>query len=99
MEDLAAHPTVKPTALLADAIHDCSERGAIVFDPCAGSGSTLVAAAQTGRCGYGIEIDPHYVDLCVRRLEEVTGEQAIHLDGDSFTEHAARRIASRRAAA
>lgn len=82
MEDLAAHPTVKPMDLVADAIQDCSKRGGIVVDAFAGSGTTLLAAHKTGRFGYGVEIDPHYADLCVRRLEETTGEAAIH--GEAF---------------
>ncbi|MEL6243833.1 MAG: DNA methyltransferase [Pseudomonadota bacterium] len=82
MDDLAAHPTVKPIAMVADAIHDCSHRGGLIADAFAGSGTTLLAAANTGRVGAGIEIDPHYTDLIVRRLEAETGLTAIH--GDSF---------------
>ncbi len=58
--DLAMHPTVKPVALVADAILDCSRRKGIVLDAFAGSGTTLVAAERTGRRGYAIELDPHY---------------------------------------
>jgi DNA modification methylase len=97
-EDLAAHPTVKPVAMIADAILDCSHRGSIILDPFAGSGTTLLAAEQTGRRGYGIELDPAYVDLCVRRLEQATGLEAIHEDGDSFAQHAQRRFNEREAA-
>ena len=68
--------------MVADAIMDCSERGGIVADAFAGSGTTLLAAARTGRIGVGMEIDPHYADLIIRRLQEATGETAIH--GDSF---------------
>ena len=82
MDDLKAHPTVKPVDMVADAIMDCSERGGIVADAFAGSGTTLLAAARTGRSGVGMEIDPHYADLIIRRLQEATGETAIH--GDSF---------------
>tara|TARA_R110000850_G_scaffold209809_3_gene335799 strand:- start:1714 stop:3045 length:1332 start_codon:yes stop_codon:yes gene_type:complete len=82
MDDLKAHPTVKPVDMVADAIMDCSERGGIVADAFAGSGTTLLAAARTGRIGVGMEIDPHYADLIIRRLQEATGETAIH--GDSF---------------
>jgi DNA modification methylase len=80
MEDLAAHPTVKPVAMVRDAILDCSDRGAIVMDPFAGSGTTLLAAAEAGRAGAGIELDPLYADLIIRRLQEATGEIAVHDD-------------------
>jgi DNA modification methylase len=76
--ELAMHPTVKPVALVADAILDCSKRGAIILDPFAGSGTTLIAAEKTGRRGYGIEIDAHYADIIIRRFEEVYGIKAIH---------------------
>jgi 16S rRNA G966 N2-methylase RsmD len=69
--ELAMHPTVKPVALVADAILDCSHRGGIVLDAFAGSGSTLIAAEKTGRKGYGIEIDPRYVDTIIRRFAKV----------------------------
>ncbi|HEV7265502.1 MAG TPA: site-specific DNA-methyltransferase [Falsiroseomonas sp.] len=68
-KDLALHPTVKPVAMVADAIRDCSHRKGIVLDAFAGSGTTLVAAAQTGRRGYGIELDPLYCDVILRRLQ------------------------------
>ncbi|WP_267361544.1 MULTISPECIES: DNA methyltransferase [unclassified Methylobacterium] len=75
---LQDHPTVKPVALLADALLDLTARDEVVLDPFLGSGSTLIAAERTGRRCYGVEIDPHYVDLIVRRYEEVTGGRAIH---------------------
>ena len=58
MEDLAAHPTVKPLQMVSDAIPDCSNRNGIIFDAFAGSGTTLVSAVKTGRVGIGMEIDP-----------------------------------------
>jgi DNA modification methylase len=58
--ELLMHPTVKPVTMVADAILDCSKRGAIVLDAFAGSGSTLIAAEKTGRKGHGIELDPYY---------------------------------------
>jgi DNA methylase len=76
--ELAMHPTVKPSALVADAILDCSKRGGIVLDVFAGSGTTLIAAEKTGRRGFGIEIDPHYIDTVIRRFDEVYGLKAIH---------------------
>jgi DNA modification methylase len=71
------HPTVKPVALVADAIKDCSLRGAIVLDPFAGSGTMLIAAEKTGRKARGIEIAPNYVDVAVRRWQAYTGRPAI----------------------
>lgn len=78
--ELAMHPTVKPLALVADAILDCSKRGAIILDAFAGSGTTLIAAEKTGRRGYGVEIDPYYVDTIIRRFDEVYGLKAIHAE-------------------
>lgn len=73
MSDLAAHPTVKPTALVADLILDCSNRGDIILDPFCGSGTALVAAHRTGRTGAAIEIDALYVDTALRRLAKASG--------------------------
>lgn len=66
------HPTVKPVALVADAIKDCSRRGGIVLDAFAGSGTTLIAAERTGRRAYVLELDPKYVDVAIRRWERTT---------------------------
>jgi DNA modification methylase len=74
-EELAMHPTVKPVALVSDAIKDCSKRGEIVLDPFGGSGTTLVAAERTGRTARIIEFDPAYCDQIVRRFEKATGKQ------------------------
>ena len=76
--DLADHPTVKPVALLADAIMDSTARGDIVVDPFAGSGSVILAAERTGRIAHAIEIEPGYVDVAIRRWQARTGEKAIH---------------------
>jgi DNA modification methylase len=93
LEELAMHPTVKPVALVADAIKDCSHRSGIVLDPFAGSGTTLIAAEKTGRIGCGIELDPHYVDVILRRWEAFTGNSARHATlGRSFAELAAARV-------
>jgi hypothetical protein len=78
LEDLAMHPTVKPVALVADAIKDCSRRGGIVLDAFAGSGTILIAAERTGRRAYALELDPKYVDVAVRRWERMTGKTAVH---------------------
>ena len=80
--ELAMHPTVKPVALIADAILDCTKRGATVLDSFAGSGSTLIAAERTGRYGRAIEIDPYYVDVVIQRFEQVFGIKAVHADLD-----------------
>ena len=94
-EDLAAHPTVKPVALVADAILDCSKRKGIVLDAFAGSGTTLIAAERTGRRGYGIELDPAYCDVILRRLAKVAATDAIlAATGQSFAEVAAERSAT-----
>lgn len=73
---LTLHPTVKPVALVADAILDCSIRGDIVLDGFLGSGSTVIAAERTGRRCYGLELDPRYVDTIVRRWQTYTGGNA-----------------------
>lgn len=91
LNDLESHPTCKPVRMVEDAIRDCSRRGGIVLDPFLGSGTTALAAARMGRKGYGIEIDPIYVDLIVRRLVEETGCVATHQDGRSFANVAADR--------
>ena len=87
----ALHPTVKPVALIADAILDCSARGDIVLDPFLGSGSTLIAAERVGRICHGIEIDPLYVDAAIRRWQRFTGDSAIHAaTGTRFDDRAGR---------
>lgn len=78
--DLALHPTVKPVALVADAILDASKRGGIILDPFAGSGSTILAAQKTGRRARAIELDPYYVDTIIRRFQKETGINAVIAD-------------------
>jgi 16S rRNA G966 N2-methylase RsmD len=73
---LALHPTVKPVALVADAILDCSGRGDTVLDSFLGSGTTIIAAERTGRRCYGLELDPRYVDTIIRRWQAFTGQSA-----------------------
>ncbi len=83
---------MKPVALVADAIKDCSHRSGIVLDAFAGSGTTLVAAEKTGRRGYGIELDPRYCDVIVRRLAAKAQLEAVHAEtGKLFTEVARER--------
>jgi DNA modification methylase len=91
-EDLAAHATVKPTAMVADFLLDCSNRGDLVVDPFIGSGATLIAAHRTKRRGAGIELDPLYVDTALRRLAKVTKiDPILGGDGRTFAEIAAAR--------
>lgn len=77
--DSALHPTVKPVAMVADAIRDVSSRGGIVLDCFGGSGSTLIAAHKTVRRARVIELDPIYVDLIIRRWQEFANDDAIHV--------------------
>ena len=82
---LALHPTVKPVAMVADAMLDCSARGEIVLDAFLGSGTTVIAAERTGRRCYGLELDPAYVDTIIRRWQTLTGGSARHaVSGRSF---------------
>ncbi len=93
---LALHPTVKPVALVADAIKDCSMRGDIVLDPFAGSGTTLAAAHQTGRRCFGIELDPQFVDTTIDRLKRSFGLDArLQATGEAFDEVRKSRIGGR----
>jgi DNA modification methylase len=79
------HPTVKPVAMVADAILDCSTRGDLVLDPFLGSGTTLIAAERVGRRCFGIEIDPAYADTIIRRFQAFTGDVARQaLTGKTF---------------
>lgn len=90
--DLQLHPTVKPVAMVEDAIRDCSHRKGLVLDPFLGSGTTLIAAERTGRIGYGIEIDPRYCDVALRRVQTVCGLKAVlESTGEPFEAVAARR--------
>jgi DNA modification methylase len=75
---VALHPTVKPAAMVADAIMDVSARGDIVLDNFLGSGTTVIAAQRTGRRCFGIEIDALYVDVAIRRWQEFTRDHARH---------------------
>lgn len=78
LDELAMHPTVKPVALVIDAIKDCSRRDDIVLDPFGGSGTTLIAAEKSGRRACLIELDPTYVDVAIRRWQALTGSKAVH---------------------
>ena len=74
------HPTVKPVAMIADAIRDCSNRGGVILDPFGGAGTTLIAAERTGRRARAIELDPVFVDVSIERWQRLTGGTALHAD-------------------
>jgi DNA modification methylase len=93
--ELGMHPTIKPVALVADAILDCSKRGGLILDPFIGSGTTIIAAEKAGRRAAAIEIDPAYVDTAIRRSQELTGETALHeKSGLRFSELEQRKQAA-----
>jgi len=95
MADLEAHPTTKPVLMVADAIKDCSRRNDIVLDTFCGSGTTLLAAERVGRRGYGMEIEPRFVDVAIRRWQAFTRRDAVHnVTGRTFDEIAAERLRS-----
>jgi DNA modification methylase len=88
---LDLHPTVKPIAMVSDAILDVTQRGDIVLDPFCGSGTTILAAERTGRRGYAIELDPGHVDTVIARWERMTKQTAVHANGKTFEEIRADR--------
>ena len=92
MDELAAHPTVKPVAMIADALKDCTRRGDIVLDAFAGAGTTILAAERFGRRAYSLELEPKYVDVAIRRWQAFTRRDAVHADrGQIFEEVAGDR--------
>jgi DNA modification methylase len=94
MDELSAHPTAKPVALVADAMKDCTRRRDIVLDTFCGSGTTLMAAERVGCRAYGIEIEPRYVDVAIRRWQAFTRRDAIHTKtGSTFDERALELVA------
>jgi DNA modification methylase len=99
LEELAMHPTIKPVALVADAIKDCSRRGGLVLDPFCGSGTILIAAERTGRKARALEVDPTYVDVAVRRWQRYTGKSAVlAASGETFETIEEQRAATPAAA-
>lgn len=80
------HPTVKPTALIVYHIINSSKVGQIIYDGFSGSGSTLIAAEKTSRKARCIEFEPKFVDVTIRRWQELTGGEAINQDGIKFNE-------------
>ena len=92
---LALHPTVKPVAMIADALRDVSRRGEVLIDTFLGSGTSLMAAQETGRVCCGVELDPLYVDVAIRRWQNITGREATNLEtGEPFA-RAAQRLLNR----
>lgn len=92
MDELTMHPTVKPVALVADAMKDCSRRDSVILDAFAGSGTTIMAAEQIGRRAHCVEIEPAYADVAIRRWQRFTGRDAIlEITGQTFDELAAER--------
>ena len=91
-DDLTDHPTIKPTQMIADIILDCTSIGDWVYDPFLGSGTTCQAAEQTRRLCLGIEYEPRYVDVALKRLKDRCGLDATHMvSGLPFAEIAAER--------
>lgn len=94
-ETLELHPTVKPVAMVVDALKDCSRRGGVVLDPFCGSGTILVAAQKTGRRARGIELDPIYCDRAILRWQLFAKDDAVLIEtGETFEQVEARRCAS-----
>jgi DNA modification methylase len=92
MDELSAHPTVKPVAMVVDALKDCTRRGDIVLDTFAGAGTTILAAERVGRRAYSLELKPKYVDVAIRRWQTFTRRDAVHADtGQTFEEVAGDR--------
>jgi DNA modification methylase len=92
MDELAVHPTVKPVAMVADALKDCTRRGDIVLDAFAGAGTTILAAERVGRRAYSLEFEPKYVDVAIRRWQAFTRRDAVHADtGQTFEDVAGDR--------
>lgn len=92
--ELELHSTPKPVALIADIIRDCTSRNDLVLDAFSGSGTTIIAAAKTGRRARVLDLDPHYVDVAVARWQEWSGGTAHHATtGRSFAETKADRAA------
>jgi DNA modification methylase len=91
-DDLADHPTVKPTTMITDILRDVSKRRAIIFDPFAGSGTVLIAAERAGRVARALELDPVHVETALRRFEKRVGTQAVLAD----TEETLAQVKARR---
>jgi DNA modification methylase len=98
LDELKSHPTVKPVALVADAVRDCTRRGDVVLDIFGGSGTTILAAERVGRRAYTLEIEPRFVDVAIKRWQAFSGKDAICTEtGLSFDEIASQRAMMRAA--
>ncbi len=82
MEDLQSHPTVKPVALVSEAMKDCTRRGDVVLDTFCGSGTTILAAERVGRRAFALELEPRFIDVAIRRWQAFTRKDAIHIASD-----------------
>jgi DNA modification methylase len=95
MDELSVHPTVKPIALVADAIKDCTRRQDVVLDTFCGSGTTVLAAERVGRRAFGLELEPRYIDVAIRRWQAFTRRDAVHVETQStFDERALELLAN-----
>src|SRR6185437_9242780 len=94
MDMLAMHPTVKPVALVADAMRDCTTKADLVLDPFLGSGTTILAAEKIGRRAYGLECEPKFVDVAIQRWQDYTKLDAVLEDGRTYAEVRAERLKS-----
>ena len=91
MKELRSHPTVKPVALVVDAMRDCTRRRDMVLDTFSGSGTTIMAAERIGRRAYAMDVEPRYVDVAVRRWQAFTGKDAVNAEsGRTFDQLAER---------
>lgn len=98
-KDGSLHPTMKPVELARRALKNSTQEGEIVLDVFSGAGSTIMAAEQMKRCGYGVELDPRYVDATVRRWQQMTGKEAIHATENKTFEAVSKARAGRASAA
>jgi DNA modification methylase len=95
MDELSLHPTVKPIALVADAIKDCTRRQDVVLDTFCGSGTTVLAAERVGRRPFGLELEPRYIDVAIRRWQAFTRRDAVHVETQfTFDERALELLAT-----
>ncbi|MGH1573444.1 DNA-methyltransferase [Methylobacterium sp. P31] len=100
LDDLTDHPTVKPAQLVADALKDVSRRDALVLDTFVGSGTTILAGERVGRRVRAVEFEPRYAEIAIRRYEEATGREAVHLEtGLTLAQLTERRLAEEQARA
>jgi hypothetical protein len=90
--DGGVHPTAKPVALISEILLDCTKPGDLVLDTMIGAGSTLIAAEETGRTCIGVELDPYYVEVAIRRWQDHTGKHAVHLQTGQLFDDLAQHL-------